>query len=360
MGTDPMVDALPLFDRIKWQDPVTGVPMDPMIMARNPAGVPIWGALKLRSTDYAYPIVDSVARVTPELARRYEQWLNPLGLKPAERGVDSGIFQEEATVDSFGFQWDWNSSMRSEADLIWRVASRFHLEPTDFEEKLVLDAGAGAGDQSRWLLEHGAEVASVDLSSAIDVVARKLRLSPNWVGIQGDITALPLTGKQFDVVYCEGVIQHTRDSAETVKQLIRMLNAGGLILATHYHRPSRRLALIKHAYLTALRKRLSRLDRYKLLLVTGNLAALSYVPVIGRLVRLSGTAMYYDLMPDFETTWTNTFDRHGNHAYQRHVTPGEFWDYFEQAGDVEAVLREGTVVIARRGIGTVPDPKTDP
>ena len=345
-----MTAPQPLFDRVRWQDPRTGDPLEPIVTARNPAGVPIWGALRIRGTGYAYPIVDSVARVTPELAHRHAQWLEPLGLEPPPVvPADSGIpFQEESTVESFGFQWDWNSSMRSEADLLWRVATRFRLDPSDFEGKLILDAGAGAGDQSRWLVERGAAVASIDLSSAIDVVATKLRLNPNWVGIQGDITALPLDGEQFQVVYCEGVIQHTRDSAQAVRQLIRVLRPEGIILATHYHRPSNPLARIKHAYLSALRKRLSRLDRYQLLLVTGNLAALSHVPLLGRLIRLTGTAMYYDLMPDFKTTWTNTFDRHGSHTYQRHIKPEEFWSYFKQAGNVEAELREGTVVVARR------------
>jgi hypothetical protein len=51
-------------------------------------------------------------------------------------------------------------------------------------------------------------------------------------------------------------------------------------------------------------------------------------------------------MSDFKTTWTNTFDAYGNHAYQRHITPEEFWGYFESAGHMERVYQEHTLVVA--------------
>ena len=336
-----------LFDRINWRDPVSGLPLEPLISVRTPAGVPICGAMKVSGTRYGYPIVDCVVRLTPELADYYREWLVPLDLEPPAGG-GANNFQAEATVNSFGFQWMWNSAMRSEEDLRWRVASRFQVNPNDFAGKIVLDAGAGAGDQSHWLLQQGAQVVSIDLSSAIDVVARKLRMNPGWVGVQGDITALPLAESQFGVVYCEGVIPFTRDSALTVRELCRVLHPGGVILATHYARSIRLVGRVKQAYNMALRNRLSRYERYKLLLLTGNFAALSLIPWLGKLLRLSGTAIYNDLMSDFKTTWTNTFDYYGDHAYQRHITSGEFWDYFQQAGKLEQVYRQGTIVAARK------------
>lgn len=338
-----------LFDQVRWRDPISGLTLEPIISARTPTGVPLCGALRVSGSRYGYPIVDSVARLTPELAHRHRDWLSPLGLEPPVHPETAAVaFQSEATVESFGFEWTWNSAMRSEADLRWRVADRFRVDPTEFAGKVTLDAGAGAGDQSGWLLEQGARVASIDLSSAIDVVAAKFRLHPGWVGVQGDITALPFADNQFDVVYCEGVIQHTRNSALAVRELCRVLRAEGTVLATHYGKPNRLLGRLKQAYVGALRHRLSRLERYKLLLLTGHLAALAYVPVLGRLVRLSGTAAHYNLMPDFKTTWTNTFDSYGNHAYQRFVTPEEFWGYFQQAGAFERLYSDGTLVVARK------------
>jgi hypothetical protein len=71
-----------LFDCIAWRDPVTGRRLEPRVTARTPAGVPICGALVVSGTSVAYPIVDCVARLTPELAQRYASWLEPMGLRP--------------------------------------------------------------------------------------------------------------------------------------------------------------------------------------------------------------------------------------------------------------------------------------
>lgn len=334
-----------LFDRLDWRDPITGHSLVPIVQTRNPVGLPMYGALRVASTTYGYPIVDGVVRITPELATRYAAWLEPLGLQPPPSTTP---LQTEDTVDSFGFQWMWAGTMRSESDLRWRVADRFGMQPSSFRGHLVMDAGAGTGDQSGFLLRNGACVVSVDLSSAIELVGSKHRLNPNWIGLQGDLAALPFGDASFGLIYCEGVIQHTADSAATVAELCRLLQPGGLILATHYSIPERWLSRMKLAYTSAIRKRLSQFDRYKLLLICGLLAATAYLPGVGRLVRASGTATHSDLMPDFRTTWINTFDMFGNQFFQRRVSGHEFWTYFERTGLVERAGGEGAVVLARR------------
>lgn len=341
----------PLFDRIAWRDPVSGRPLEPMVMARTPAGVPVCGALRIEGTSTGYPIVDCVARITPELAVRHRDWLAALGLEPPA----AGDLQPEATVESFGWQWTWNSEMRTDADLKMRVADRFGIAPDDFRGCVTLDAGAGAGDQSAYILRHGADVVSIDLSSAIDIVARKLRMNPNWVGVQGDITALPFAPGQFDVVYCEGVIQHTRDSVATVRELCRVVRPSGRVLACHYTQraPSgllrRMVRRVRMAQYEWLRRRLSSMEQFKLLFVCGVFAALAYLPLLGRFIRWSGLALYYDLMPEFKTTWTNTYDYYGKHAYQRLLVPEAFWSYFDGIADVNVIRRgDGWVVAERR------------
>ncbi|MCE5273074.1 class I SAM-dependent methyltransferase [bacterium] len=343
---------MPLFDRIRWKDPLSGQPLQPRVTTRTPAGVPLSGALQLPNSRAAYPIVDCVARLTPETAACQRPWLEALGLEPP---VGTGTFQAVDEVESFGWQWTWSSEMRSEQDLRFRVAERFGLVPEFFRSKLVLDAGAGAGDQSRYLLDQGAEVVSLDLSGAIDVVAGKLRLRQGWAGVQGDITCLPLEPGQFDVVYCEGVLQHTRDTDLALRQLCSQLKPGGLLLATHYVRPAavsrvRRLVRkVSTGYYEFLRARLSRLERFKLLLVTGVLAALNYVPLLGHVLRRAGMVKYYNLMPGFRTTWTNTFDFFGSHAHQRIITPERFLACFDGIeGIIVSPSAEPGVVLARR------------
>ena len=336
-----------LFDRLRWRDPIQGGPLEPLVSARTPGGSPLSGALRIPGTSYAYPIVDAVARLTPELARRHRPWLEQLGLEPPPSPSGDAL-QQEQSVQSFGLQWALNPHMRSESDLDWRVGHQFGLQPGDFDRKLVLDAGAGTGDQSRWMLDQGAEVVSLDLSSAIDVVAAKLRPRPGWVGVQGDVTGLPLAGEQFDIAYCDGVLQHTRDTQLAVDELTRVVAGGGLILASHYERPRRRRGRVRSAYMGFLRRHLSRMDPYKVLLATGAFAALAYVPLVGRAVRMSGTALWYPGMPDFRTTWTNTLDFYGGHGYQRFADAAELWGHFERTGVHERVRASGPIVVARR------------
>ena len=343
------------FDALSWHDPLSGKPLIPVIVARTPAGVPVCGALRIEGTEFGYPIVDCVARLTPELAHKHRSWLKQFSLQPPPLpSPNSEAFQAEDTVDSFGWQWTWNCSMRSEADLRMRVADKFNVTPAFFKERIVVDAGAGAGDQSRYLLRQEAKVVSVDLSSAIDVVAGKLRMEPNWVGVQGDIMRLPFAEDQFDVVYCEGVIQHTADSVKTVKELRRILKPGGHILAAHYIQQPVTTLLgklkrkVTSGYYNFLRSRLSRMERFKLLFVTGLIAALNYIPLLGYVLRKTGTVLYYALMPDFKTTWTNTYDYYGAHTYQRFISLEEFCGYFKDAGNIELVYAKAGNVLARK------------
>ncbi|MGA7992933.1 MAG: class I SAM-dependent methyltransferase [Thermoanaerobaculia bacterium] len=339
-----------LFDEIEWRDPASGRRLEPVISARTPAGVPLSGALRVEGSRTGYPIVDAVARLTPQLAARHSAWLEPLGLEPAGASeVPSCAFQEAGSVDSFGFQWSWNSAMRSEGDLRWRVAERFGMSEADFLGRLVLDAGAGAGDQSAWLLGRGASVVSVDLSEAIDVVAAKLRMSSRWFGVQGDVTRLPLPERRFDVVYCEGVLQHTRNSALAVAELGRVLRPGGTLLASHYAVPTSFRGRMRFTVVESLRSGVHGWERYKLLWFAGALSVLAYVPLLGWVVRRSGLAQFHAPTPEFRTTWTNTYDALGGHTFQRHATESEFRSYFEREGGRWEILRmEANVAVARR------------
>ena len=358
-----MSDSLPtvmfdntrgLFDKLSWRDPLSGTPLEPIVSARTPGGVPISGAMRIKGTDTGYPIIDCVARLTPELAAKYHEWLAVYNLRPPETLSGDVIFQQCSTVDSFGWQWTWNSAMRDQKDLRMRVVDKFGVTPAIFADRLVIDAGAGTGDQSGYILSLGASVVSVDLSDAIEVVARKFRSNPNWLGIQTDIMNLPFQTGQFDIVYCEGVIQHTQDSVKTVRELCRVLKQGGRILAAHYiRRPIQSgMARFKRRFTAAqydyLRRKLSGMERFKLLFVTGMLAALNYIPLIGFLLRKTGCVLYYDLMPDFKTTWTNTFDYYGNHTYQRFITPAEFDKYFDDAGGMELIYSKAGNVVAKK------------
>jgi ubiquinone/menaquinone biosynthesis C-methylase UbiE len=318
-----------LFDQLPWFDPWSKRTLLPTVAARDFSGRPLSGALVIEGTNLGYPIVHGVPRLTPELAHQYAHWLEMFDLVPPPLPEKTEVnFQDQQSIASFGFQWNWDDEPRTEADLRWRVAERHGLTGKEFQGLDILDAGAGAGDQSRWLLQHGARsVVSVDLSGAIDVAHRKLEKYVNWLGVQGDITALPFSEPCFNYVYCEGVIQHTRDSKLTVAELLRVLAAGGRGVATHYVLPKSFRSKVQFKIRNTLRKRFSQLEPERLLLLSGVLALATYVPIFGYFFGRT-FAVINPRMPFLKATWSCTYDSYGSHAFQRHIHPDEFRSYF--------------------------------
>jgi SAM-dependent methyltransferase len=330
---------------LEWRDPASGRPLTFLVTGRHPTGRPLTGALVVEGTRTGYPVVDGIPRMTRELAARHEAWLRPLDLSaPAAAPA-----QPAATVDSFGFEWAWNPEPRSAEDLPWRVAESHGLAPEAYRDQIVLDAGCGAGDESRFILSRGgaARVVSVELSDAIAVAAAKLAGDSRWLGIQGDVARLPFADGTFSFVYSEGVIHHTVDSRRTVHELLRVLAPEGWIVATHYATPGSRAGWAVDALRRALRAPLSRLDRAPLLLVTGFLAALAHVPVLGFLWGRT-VALTNPRHRTFRATWGHTYDAYGSHAFQRRIEPEAFAALFREVPGVTILRHRGGDVVARR------------
>ncbi|PJF37881.1 MAG: class I SAM-dependent methyltransferase, partial [Phototrophicales bacterium] len=72
--------------------------------------------------------------------------------------------------------------------------------------KRVLEAGCGAGRFTELLLEAGAELVSIDLSSAVEANYENFKDKPNYFVAQASILDLPFAQEQFDIVICLGVI----------------------------------------------------------------------------------------------------------------------------------------------------------
>lgn len=100
--------------------------------------------------------------------------------------------------------------------------------------KTVLECGCGAGRFSEVLLAAGAQVTSIDLSSAVDANAVNCPIDCNHRIAQADILHLPFSPQQFDVVFCLGVVQHTPKPEETIAQLYQQVAPGGFLVFDHY------------------------------------------------------------------------------------------------------------------------------
>jgi 2-polyprenyl-3-methyl-5-hydroxy-6-metoxy-1,4-benzoquinol methylase len=102
------------------------------------------------------------------------------------------------------------------------------------EGKQVLECGCGAGRFTEILLAKRASVTSIDLSEAVDVNQENFPESESHRIAQADILRLPFAPRQFDMVFCLGVIQHTPNPEETIARLYDQVKPGGVLVIDNF------------------------------------------------------------------------------------------------------------------------------
>ena len=126
--------------------------------------------------------------------------------------------------------------------------ARYELEPylrefAGFEQaagKRVLEVGTGMGaDYLEWL-KAGAIATGVDLSSAsLERARRRCELAGYTPDLrEADAEHLPFADDTFDIVYSYGVMHHSPDTAQCIREARRVLKPGGTLRIMIYHHPS--------------------------------------------------------------------------------------------------------------------------
>jgi ubiquinone/menaquinone biosynthesis C-methylase UbiE len=102
--------------------------------------------------------------------------------------------------------------------------------------KKVLEIGGGIGTDLAQFACHGAHVTDIDLSQGhLKLAEENFRLR----GLRGkfihhDAETLPFSDKAFDLVYSNGVIHHTPNTARLVSEIFRVLRPGGRAIVMVY------------------------------------------------------------------------------------------------------------------------------
>ena len=211
--------------------------------------------------------------------KRFPDWRAPGSLAPLVEAGDhlEGSHKEQFSIvggiprfvdsaryaDSFGSQW--NAFRLTQLDShTGKPITETRMRRCLGEElwnslagSQVLECGCGAGRFTEVLLERGACVTSIDLSSAVDANARNFPISDRHRIAQADILALPFAPRQFDLVFCLGVIQHTPNPEQTIASLYEQVRPGGALVIDHYTFDISRVTSIKPIVRFVL-KRLSR------------------------------------------------------------------------------------------------------
>lgn len=147
----------------------------------------------------------------------------------------------EAYAASFGEQW--NHYRRTQLDRFNGLTlsrERFFNDtgwtPEELDGQRILEAGCGAGRFTQILLDAGAEVYSIDYSTAVDACWANNGPHPSLFLAQGDLYEMPFERGFFDKVFCYGVLQHTPDVKGAFMNLPQFLKAGGGIAVDVYRK----------------------------------------------------------------------------------------------------------------------------
>lgn len=151
---------------------------------------------------------------------------------------------DSSYTKSFGDQW--NIYRRTQLDRFNGTTlsrDRFFRDTgwtaRELKGQRVLEAGCGAGRFTQILLDSGAEVYSIDYSTAVDACWANNGPHPSLFLCQADLYSLPYEHGFFDKVFCYGVLQHTPDVKKAFMSLLPFLRSGGQIAIDVYRKTSR-------------------------------------------------------------------------------------------------------------------------
>lgn len=110
----------------------------------------------------------------------------------------------------------------------------------EFAGARLLEIGCGMGSDLLQFARGGARCTGVDLTPrSVEITRHRFKL----YGERGDFVLsdgehLPFADESFDVVYSNGVLHHTPDTAGAVREVHRVLKRGGTAKVMLYHKHS--------------------------------------------------------------------------------------------------------------------------
>ncbi|HWC75461.1 MAG TPA: class I SAM-dependent methyltransferase [Gemmatimonadales bacterium] len=205
-------------------------------------------------------MVDFVSpRTGAPLRRDGEILVSSMGERvPVVRSIPRFV-PSDGYTSAFGLQWNLHAQTQLDSRT-GATFSRDRLErclgmPLENVAGLrVLEAGCGAGRFTELLVNAGALVHAVDLSSAVDANRRNIGDVPNYVVAQADLRDLPFPARSFDIVVCLGVLQHTPSPEDSIAALWRMVAPGGRLIIDHYAWTLSRLTKLAPLYRLILKR----------------------------------------------------------------------------------------------------------
>lgn len=156
---------------------------------------------------------------------------------------------------NFGDQWNrfraiQIDSLSGKSESHDRFFAETDWQPQDLKDKVILDAGSGAGRFAEIALENGAFLIAADISTAVTACRETLTRFPadRYLILRADLFQLPIHASSLDGIYSLGVLQHTPDPLGAIKKLATLLKPGGTLVTWIYE--------IKESHFRALQPRI--------------------------------------------------------------------------------------------------------
>ena len=144
-------------------------------------------------------------------------------------------------ASAFGLQWNSYSKVQLDSKNNTtiseeRVQTAIGKPLSSIKGLKILEAGSGAGRFTEVLMKYGAIVYSFDISEAVEANFTNNSRNKDLTIFQADIEKIPFQDNFFDIAICLGVMQHTKDSMLSLKELKRVTKTNGMISFDHYRK----------------------------------------------------------------------------------------------------------------------------
>ncbi len=130
--------------------------------------------------------------------------------------------------------------------------------------KDILELGCGTGQLSLFLARGKRTVCAVDLSLGSLLLGERFRKKNDISDVffmRSDVFDLKFKKDSFDVVISNGVLHHTKNPRQALKNLVEVLKPGGHIVLGLYHRYGRILTRLKQKLTKLVGKKIYFFDR---------------------------------------------------------------------------------------------------
>ncbi len=99
-------------------------------------------------------------------------------------------------------------------------------------KRFILDAGCGEGHLLRFIHDSAPIHALFGVDATGIAIAKASVRCPFAQLVQGDLSRLPFGEETFDIITCTEVLEHIPEYDATIKELVRVLKPGGLLMIT--------------------------------------------------------------------------------------------------------------------------------